>query len=80
MNRRILTVAGLALVIIGVVAMRAVSSLSPAGEGVPTTRAAKGDIDITVYTLGELGPRRSMTRWWTSRPRWPARPLPGRGR
>jgi multidrug efflux pump subunit AcrA (membrane-fusion protein) len=60
-SRRILIVICLALVIAAVAAMRAVSSLSPTSDGVPTTRAVKGDIDITVHTLGELGPRRSMT-------------------
>jgi HlyD family secretion protein len=61
MSRRVIIGVVLALLVAGVAAMKAVPSLTPVAEGVPTTRADKGDIDITVHTLGELGPRRSMT-------------------
>ena len=61
MTRRIIVAAGLAAAAAGVVAVRALPALSPAAEAIPTTRATRGDIDITVHTLGELGPRRSMT-------------------
>jgi multidrug efflux pump subunit AcrA (membrane-fusion protein) len=61
MKRRVLIVLGLVLLVGGVVATRALTSLTPVSKGVPTTHATKGDIDITVHTLGELGPRRSMT-------------------
>jgi multidrug efflux pump subunit AcrA (membrane-fusion protein) len=61
MSRRTLIIAVVAVVIVGVIALRAMPALSPVSEGVPTTHATKGDIDITVHTLGELGPRRSMT-------------------
>ena len=35
--------------------------LSSSAETIPTTRAVRGDIAVQVHTLGELGPRRSMT-------------------
>ena len=34
--------------------------LSPRPEQIPTTRAQRGDVDVRVHTLGELGPRRSI--------------------
>jgi HlyD family secretion protein len=34
--------------------------LRPRPEQIPTTRAQRGDIDVRVHTLGELGPRRSI--------------------
>lgn len=37
------------------------ANLSPAPDSIPTTRPSRGDIDVRVHTLGELGPRRSMT-------------------
>ena len=61
MSRRTLAIAIAALLVVGVIAIRAMPAISPVSEGVPTTHATKGDIDITVHTLGELGPRRSMT-------------------
>ena len=30
-------------------------------ERIPTTRPTRGDIDVRIHTMGELGPRRSMT-------------------
>jgi HlyD family secretion protein len=34
--------------------------LRPRPEQIPTTRAQRGDVDVRVHTLGELGPRRSI--------------------
>ncbi len=34
--------------------------LNPRPEQIPTTRAQRGDVDVRVHTLGELGPRRSI--------------------
>ena len=34
--------------------------LPPRPEQIPTTRAQRGDVDVRVHTIGELGPRRSM--------------------
>jgi HlyD family secretion protein len=34
--------------------------LRPQPERIPTTRAERGDLDVRVHTLGELGPRRSL--------------------
>lgn len=52
----VLTVA----LVTGAVAL-GLQNLTPAPDRIPTTRATRGDIDVRVHTLGELGPRRSMS-------------------
>jgi multidrug resistance efflux pump len=62
MKRWRLLAAGVALaVVVGGVVVLGVPTLSPKLDRIPTTRATRGDIDVKVHTLGELGPRRSMT-------------------
>jgi multidrug efflux pump subunit AcrA (membrane-fusion protein) len=61
MRRWALPAVAVALAAIGGVAVLGLSGLSPALDRVPTTRATRGDIDVRVHTLGELGPRRSVT-------------------
>ncbi len=50
-----------ALGLVGSAVVLGLPGLSPTLERIPTTRATRGDIDVKVHTLGELGPRRSMT-------------------
>ena len=56
-----LIAAVLAIALVGGVVVMGVPDLSPELGTIPTTRATRGDIDVRVHTLGELGPRRSMT-------------------
>jgi HlyD family secretion protein len=44
----------------GAAAVFGLPDLRPRPERIPTTRAERGDLDIRVHTLGELGPRRSL--------------------
>jgi multidrug resistance efflux pump len=55
---------GLAFVLVAVVGGAVVfglPDLSPRPDRIPTIRPTRGDVDVRVHTLGELGPRRSMT-------------------
>lgn len=61
MRRWHLLAAVVALAAIGGGVVLGLPGLSPALDRVPTTRATRGDIDVRVHTLGELGPRRSVT-------------------
>ena len=45
----------------GAAAVFGVANLTPVPDRIPTTRPTRGDIDVRVHTMGELGPRRSMT-------------------
>jgi HlyD family secretion protein len=56
-----LIAAVLAIALVGGAVVLGVPDLSPRLETIPTTRPTRGDIDVRVHTLGELGPRRSMT-------------------
>lgn len=44
----------------GGAAVFGLSDLSPVPDRIPTTRPTRGNIDVRVHTLGELGPLRSM--------------------
>jgi HlyD family secretion protein len=50
----------LVMALVGGVAVFGVPDLSPKLNEIPTTRPTRGDVDVRVYTIGELGPRRSM--------------------
>ncbi len=50
-----------ALALVGGAVVMGLPDVTPRGETIPTVRPTKGDIDVKVHTLGELGPRRSMT-------------------
>ena len=50
----------LVLALAGGAAVFGLSDLSPAPERIPTTRPVRGDMEVRVHTLGELGPRRAM--------------------
>ena len=55
----------LALVVIvvagaGVAVVFGLPELRPQPERIPTIRAQRGDVDVRVHTLGELGPRRAI--------------------
>ncbi len=50
----------LVIALVGGAVVLGLPDLSPSPEGIPTTRPTRGDIDVRVHTLGELGPRRSM--------------------
>ncbi len=51
-----------ALAFAGVAVVYGVPDLSPAQTGaIPTTRPVLGDVDVRIHTLGELGPRQSMS-------------------
>jgi HlyD family secretion protein len=50
-----------AVLVGGAAAVFGVANLTPVPDRIPTTRPIKGDIDVRVHTMGELGPRRSMT-------------------
>jgi multidrug efflux pump subunit AcrA (membrane-fusion protein) len=58
---RLLLAAVVALAVVGGAVVLGLPTLSPKLDRIPTTRATRGDIDVKVHTLGELGPRRSMT-------------------
>jgi multidrug efflux pump subunit AcrA (membrane-fusion protein) len=45
----------------GAAAVFGVANLTPVPDRIPTTRPTRGDIDVRIHTMGELGPRRSMT-------------------
>jgi len=60
MKRWRLGAAVVVLALVGGVAAFGLSDLSPKLERIPTTRATRGDINVRVYALGDLGPRRSM--------------------
>ena len=53
-------VAVLVMALVGGAAVFGVPDLSPKLNEIPTTRPSRGDVDVRVYTVGELGPRRSM--------------------
>jgi biotin carboxyl carrier protein len=55
-----LIVAVLVMALVGGAAVFGVPDLSPKLNEIPTTRPIRGDVDVRVYTIGELGPRRSM--------------------
>jgi len=55
-----LMVAVLIMALVGGAAVFGVPDLSPQLNEIPTTRPTRGDVDVRVYTIGELGPRRSM--------------------
>ena len=55
-----LIVAVLVMALAGGAAVFGVPDLSPQLNEIPTTRPTRGDVDVRVYTIGELGPRRSM--------------------
>jgi multidrug resistance efflux pump len=61
MRRWHLAAVAIALAAAGGAAALGVTGLPAGATGVPTTRPTRGDIDVRVHTLGELGPRRSMT-------------------
>ena len=48
------------MALIGGAAVFGVPDLSPKLTEIPTPRPTRGDVDVRVYTIGELGPRRSM--------------------
>jgi HlyD family secretion protein len=50
----------LVMALAGGAAVLGVPDLSPKVNEIPTTRPTRGDVDVRVYTIGELGPRRSM--------------------
>jgi HlyD family secretion protein len=50
----------LVMALAGGAAVLGVPDLSPKANEIPTTRPTRGDVDVRVYTIGELGPRRSM--------------------
>ena len=50
-----------ALALVGGAVVLGLPDLSPATRAHPDDAATRGDIDVKVHTLGELGPRRSMT-------------------
>jgi HlyD family secretion protein len=58
---KLLLAAVVALALVGSAVVLGLPGMSAKVEGIPTTRATRGDIDVKVHTLGELGPRRSMT-------------------
>ena len=58
---RLIAAVIIAIAVVGGVGVLGVPDLSPRSETIPTTRPVRGDIDVKVHTLGELGPRRSMT-------------------
>ena len=58
---RLIAAIVVAVAVVGGVGLLGVPDLSPRSETIPTTRPVRGDIDVKVHTLGELGPRRSMT-------------------
>ena len=58
---KLLLAAVVALALVGSAVVLGLPGLSPKLERIPTIRATRGDIDVKVHTLGELGPRRSMT-------------------
>jgi HlyD family secretion protein len=53
-------VAVLIMALVGGAAVFGVPDLSPRLNEIPTTRPTRGDVDVRVHTMGELGPRRSM--------------------
>jgi len=55
-----LIAAVLVMALAGGAAVFGVPDLSPKLNEIPTTRPTRGDVDVRVYTIGELGPRRSM--------------------
>lgn len=61
MRRWRLVAVVVALAVVGGGVVLGLPDLSPTLDRIPTTRATRGDIDVKVHTLGELGPRRSMT-------------------
>lgn len=50
----------LLVALVGTAAVFGLADLSPGPSRIPTTRAVRGDIDVRVYTSGELGPRQSI--------------------
>ena len=61
MKRWSVIVIAAVLVLVGAALARGLHDLAPAPEGIPTTRATHGDIEVRVHTLGELAPRRSVS-------------------
>ena len=62
MTRWRLAAAVAALAFAGAAVVYGVPDLSPVRAGVvPTTRPVIGDVDVRIHTLGELGPRQSMS-------------------
>jgi HlyD family secretion protein len=62
MKRWGVLVAIVVVALVGAAAVaRGLQNLAPAPDTIPTTRATHGDIDVRVHTLGELGPRRSVS-------------------
>jgi multidrug efflux pump subunit AcrA (membrane-fusion protein) len=59
MKRRVAALIVL-VALVGTAAVFGLSDLSPGPSRIPTTRAVRGDIDVRVYTSGELGPRQSI--------------------
>lgn len=60
MKRWRLAAAVVVLALVGSVVAFGLADLSPKVERIPTTRATRGDINVQVHALGDLGPRRSM--------------------
>lgn len=50
----------LVIALVGGAVVLGLPDLTPRPERIPTTQPTRGDIDVRVHTLGELGPRRSM--------------------
>lgn len=44
----------------GAAAVFGLPDLRPQPDRIPTIRAQRGDVDVRVHTLGELGPRRAI--------------------
>lgn len=60
MKRWVLGIVVIVLALVGGAVAFGVSDLSPQPDRIPTARPVRGDIEVRVHTLGELGPRRSM--------------------